>query len=193
MKTQKKHQTILQDISNDNTFRIRPKLMLNPLEENKSALSDYNLNEESEQTSSVIKFQQKRQPQSMKPFRLNEVDRIVTEESSQDDSSSSISGQIDLELLESDSKESNSKFNDKGNESLSRTENQNSMNAEIPKAIIEKRPVQLDKLALKSPQNIAILESRATYATETKSISDQKNQEYFSPVPLQRISPTKKT
>ena len=111
----------------------------------------------------------------MKPFKLNEVDRIVTEESSQDDSSSSIDGQIDLELLESDSKESNSKFNDKGNESLSRTENQNSMNAESPKEIIEKRPVQLDKLALKSPSNIAILESRATYATETKSINDQQN------------------
>ena len=46
------------------------------------------------------------------------------------------------------------------------------MNAESPKEITEKRPVQLDKLALKSPSNIAILESRATYATETKSISD---------------------
>ena len=57
IKTQRKHQTPLQDISNGNTFRIRPKLMLNPLEENKSALSDYNVKEESEQrASSVIKF-----------------------------------------------------------------------------------------------------------------------------------------
>ena len=46
------------------------------------------------------------------------------------------------------------------------------MNAKSLKEMIEKRPVQLDELALKSPSNIAILESRATYATETKSISD---------------------
>ena len=96
--------------------------MLNPLEENKSALSDYNVKEESEHTKKVIKFQTKRQPQSMKPFRLHEVDRIVTEESSQDDSNSSIDGQIDLELLESDSKEYDSKFNVKENDSLSGTE-----------------------------------------------------------------------
>ena len=56
------------------------------------------------------------------------------------------------------------------------------MNADRPKEIVEKRPVQLDKLALKSPSNIAILDSRATYATETKSISDKQSQEYFSPV-----------
>ena len=97
--------------------------MLNPLEENKSALSDYNVKEESEHAKKVIKFQQKRQPQSMKPSRLNEVDRIVTEESSQDDSCSSIDGQVDLELLESDSREYDSKLNVKENDSLSGTEN----------------------------------------------------------------------
>ena len=52
-----------------------------PLEENNQVLSSYNVKEESDLTMKTIKFKLKSLPLS-KPYRLNEVERTVTEESS---------------------------------------------------------------------------------------------------------------
>ena len=52
-----------------------------PLEENNQILSSYNVKEEPDRPITTIKFKLKSLPLS-KPYRLNEVERTVTEESS---------------------------------------------------------------------------------------------------------------
>ena len=71
----------LQDITNGHPFKIIPQLMSAPLEENNQILSSYNVKEEPDRPITTIKFKLKSLPLS-KPYRLNEVERTVTEESS---------------------------------------------------------------------------------------------------------------
>ena len=92
-----------QDMIKSNPFRIVPRLMSAPLEENKQGPQESCKENECNDQMQAIKFKLTRKTLSSLPYRLKNVDRTVTEESSQDESDEFSERKTTHEMLVEDS------------------------------------------------------------------------------------------